>query len=647
MLTHYFANIMLGVYYYPRPQWGQAQIANDLRVFAEVGLKNVWLFYDPFYDVDDSDGLGAVLDTASTLGLSIVPSLGQFTTLQDDLKIVNADGSTSDDPRYWNMGCFRNPRLLELAVGRAVRFFEEFGEHPALYRLEGKPAMNFVHEAYYRNNVPEFGNGAMKPSCYCTHCCAAFRDYLAQYGFDADAAPPIDQRDPLLWQHWLDCHAEAIPQFLAALITTTKSHTPLWATHECNDFYPASWQSVYTGNDWWRMGAVLDFGHEDMYPLEFDTRYQCYVYNYAKDVMRSAMNFDGLITANGQAFNSWLGYQLPENSMSEQVYSALAHGALGLIWWTQLPSPPAHAPYLDEATVRYAMIRKTQQANADYLHWVQRLAGYQPMPAQIALVYSWTTMCQALNDEHTYDTLLMYMLLTQCGYPVDIVSENQIIQGVLGERGYPTVFALGCAALPSAVHTALIAFAEGGGLLVVDHAPYLNDHFPPLFGSWRQYDNPTPRTYSIGEQIPITVQVGATALHLPSDAELLASFNDGSPALCKIKRGQGTILLSGSYLGWDYSNYPGNYDLAEMFPFHIRRDVALRQAVAGWLADSGIKPPVVSEHPEVEAALWQSEQNRILFVINHLQETIETAIHIDDQVVAVKLAPLQGMALQL
>ena len=70
---------------------------------------------------------------------------------------------------------------------------------------------------------------------------------------------------------------------------------PVWSTHELNDFYPASWQSVYTGNDWWRMGAVLDFGHEDMYPLEFDHRYQCYVYDYAKDVMRSAVGFDRLV----------------------------------------------------------------------------------------------------------------------------------------------------------------------------------------------------------------------------------------------------------------------------------------------------------------------------------------------------------------
>ena len=104
-------------------------------------------------------------------------------------------------------------RCWRLATDHATGFLRDFGDHPALYRLDGKPIMSFVHEAYYRNSVPEFGGPAMQPSCYCAHCRAAFRDYLAARGLNPDVEPPRDPSDPALWQHWLNCHAEAIPRF--------------------------------------------------------------------------------------------------------------------------------------------------------------------------------------------------------------------------------------------------------------------------------------------------------------------------------------------------------------------------------------------------------------------------------------------------
>lgn len=636
-MNYTYSNPILGVYYYPRADWTPQQIEHDLDVFKACGLACIWLFFDPFYDANNSAGLGDLLDHAHKISLSVVPALGQFLQLKDhpEVKIVNADGTTSDDPRYWNMGCFRHPTLLELATNRATGFFRDFGDDPALYRIDGQPLMNFVHEAYYRNSVPEFGGGHMKPNCYCDYCKAAWREYLSAHQLNPNTPPPIDDRDPVIWQQWWDCHADAIPEFLHQVIQATKTSHPVWSTHECNDFYPASWQSVYTGNDWWRMGAVLDFGHEDMYPLEFDTRYACYVYDYAKDIMRSAMGFQGLITANGQAFNSWLGYQLPENSMSEQIYSALAHGALGLVWWTELPGIAGNTDYhmkrppeqADLDQIRYRMIRKTTQANAEYAALVKMLEGYRLSQAKIALLYSWTTMGAELEDNHTYDTLLMYQLLVQLGYPVDIVSETQVSNGVLAERGYQALFALGCAALPPSVHDALLDFAEHGGMLFADYAPPLNDAYPPLLGQWHT-NHPQPRIYTLPDGVPVPVYLRAAPLHVPEDTEVLAHFEHGTPAICRIPKGKGTIILAGSYLGWDYTPYPGYYDLGKMFPFHIRQDAALRQFIGDLLIEANIYPPITSSHPDVEVAVWSKSDDsaHIVLVINHLQSTEETTV---------------------
>ncbi|MBI5928804.1 MAG: hypothetical protein HY862_05810 [Chloroflexi bacterium] len=637
MLTNYHHDPILAVYYYPKPQWGIPQLKSDLDAFAASGLKQVWLFFDPFYDVADMAGLKALLDHAASVSLGIVPALGQFLQLHEhpEVKIVNADGTTSDDPRYWNMGCFRQPKLFELASGRSVGFFRDFGEHPALYHIEGKPLMNFVHEAYYRNNVPEFGSGPMHPNCYCPHCLEAFRDYLAAHNLDPETPAPKTNADPVLWQHWIDCHAEAIPEFLRRLIAVTNLQMPVWATHECNDFYPASWQSVHTGNDWWRMGAVLDFGHEDMYPLEFDTRYQCYVYDYTKDIMRSATGFNKLVTCNGQAFNSWLGYKLPENSMMEQIYSALSHGALGLVWWTELPGLDSHTDYTEIrpdrlTSPRYKMISQTEKANQRYVELVSKLQDYQLTQAKVALLYSWTTMSQELADDHTYDTLLTYMALVQNGYPIDVLSEEHVAAGLLQQRGYQALLVMGVAAVPMATQTAITEFLDAGGLVIADYAPTLNADFVPLFGQWRGQAESKPRVYTLPNDTPIPVQLAAAPLNPPLHAEVLASFEDGTPAICRIQQGQGTLVLGGSYFGWDYTNYPGYYDLAAMFPFHTRRDEILRRFLADLLKSAGIFPPAESSHPDVEVGVWHTSPKDayVLLVTNHLQETVRTTVRL-------------------
>jgi hypothetical protein len=127
------------------------------------------------------------------------------------------------------------------------------------------------------------------------------------------------------------------------------------------------------------------------------------------------------------------------------------------------------------------------------------------------------------------------------------------------------------------------------------------------------------------------VQLSAARLSPPAGAEILARFEDGTPAICRIAHGDGQIVLIGTYLGWDYTNYPGYYDLAAMFPFHIRRDDVVRRWLSALLQQQGIAPTVCSVHPDVETALWLStdRQTALVLVINHLQETLQTTIQVN------------------
>jgi len=162
----------------------------------------------------------------------------------------------------------------------------------------------FIHEAYYRTDVPEFSGGPLKPCCYCKYYVENFRETMKmKYGsikkfnlghqtifenWDSLELPK-EPSNPSLWKELFDYHAEIIPNFLAELIGYAKNITPIVSTHELNDFYPCTDQCVYSGNDIWRMARFIDVGHEDMYPLEFDHRYVIYVYDYIKDLLRTAM----------------------------------------------------------------------------------------------------------------------------------------------------------------------------------------------------------------------------------------------------------------------------------------------------------------------------------------------------------------------
>jgi len=346
MREEYLRNPIVGAYFYLLKETDNQQIDEYLREMKEANANNVWLFV--LYVEDEK--LNYFFTKAEEQGVKIVPVFMPTISIKEhpEVKVVCADGSTSDDPRWANIGCFNHPYLLEESKRLIGEFLRKYGSHPALYRIGGLPLMSFIHEAYYRTEVPEFGGGPLKPCCYCKYCVEDFRRNMAEKYGDINEfnrkhgtsftdwmslEPPREPSNPSLWKEWFDYHAEIIPSFLRKLIEYAKSITPLVSTHELNDFYPCSYQCVYSGNDIWRMARVIDIGHEDMYPLEFDHRYVIYVYEYIKDILRTAMGFDKIYTANGQAFNSWLGYKVPVEGMSEQVYSALAHGALGIVWW--------------------------------------------------------------------------------------------------------------------------------------------------------------------------------------------------------------------------------------------------------------------------------------------------------------------------
>ncbi|MEM1582386.1 MAG: beta-galactosidase [Candidatus Bathyarchaeia archaeon] len=633
----YFKSPIVGAYLHILPMIkSREEIDKYLHAIKNANATCIWAFVGGV----DVTLLKYFMDKAYEMGLKVTPVLQPFVSISEhpEVKIVNADGTTSDDPRYSNIGCFNHPYLFEVSKKLVKDFLENFKDHPALYRIGGAPLVSFVHEAYYRNDVPEFGGGPLKPCCYCKYCVEDFKARMKEkYGnvesFNAkhktgikswdDLEPPKDKSNASLWKKWFDYHAEIIPNFLERLIKYARSITPVLATHELNDFYPCTYQCVYSGNDIWRMARVIDIGHEDMYPLEFDHRYVIYIFEYIKDIVRSAMGFNRLYTGNGQSFDSWLGYKIPVASMFEQVYSTLAHGALGIVWWVDWRNLELWA--------------QTSQPNSEYARLVSALRSYELTRAEVALLYPWTTMQLKTDDNYPMDNLLFYTALVRSGFPVDVISEDQIVNGVLENRRYKVLCTIGNSTLPIGVVQEIKEFVREGGTLIADYEGVSIDEFASAYPNLVNQTSEEHVIYKIETKIPslsgmngtiIPVENTCEELNVPCNAEVIAKYEDGKPAIIKFPDGRGRVIKAGSFLGWDYSNYPGHYDFAVMFPFLIKRNEKVRELISGLLKDSGVHPPAESSNPNVEVAVWRGKGCFIVLAVNHLNEKLKATLKV-------------------
>ncbi|MEM3137593.1 MAG: beta-galactosidase [Thermofilaceae archaeon] len=634
---NYFRDPIVAAYVFVPREEARNEVDKVLSAVKEAGATSIWLLISDIRN----EMLGYTFDKALSLGLKITPVLNPHVSIAEhpEVKIVNYDGTTSDDPRYWNIGCFNHPLLIETAKKLVKEFLEKFGNHPALYKIDGLPLFSFVHEAYYRNDVPEFGGGPLKPCCYCKHCIEKFREAMRRkYGsiklFNAkhgtryadwgEIEPPRDDRNPNLWKEWLDYHAEIIPNFLDELIRYAKSIIPLLATHELNDFYPCTYQCIYSGNDIFRMAKTIDVGHEDMYPLEFDHRYVIYIYEYIKDLVRSALSFDKLYTANGQAFNSWMGYRIPPGSMIEQVYSCLIHGSLGIVWWVDWRN-------LD-------LWHSTKEANKVYKALVSEVEGYEMQKAEVALLYSWTSMELKRDDLYYMNNLLFYTLLARSSVPVDVISEQQVLEGVLDKHGYKVLCAVGCPVLPPEVSGKIREFVEKGGTLILDYAGKGVGDFQQVYPELVTSSAVEHTAYTVntsaswlsglkGRVIPVGVSGMCENINA-AGSTVVAEFENGDPAIIVFKKGKGSVVKAATMLGYDYANYPGYYDLAVMFPFVVRWNETVREIVLSVLREAGVHLPVISSNPAIEVGIWKKLDGTrlMLLTVNHLNETAESMV---------------------
>lgn len=230
------------------------------------------------------------------------------------------------------------------------------------------------------------------------------------------------------------------------------------------------------------------------------------------------------------------------------------------------------------------------------------------------------------------------MALVRSGFPVDIVSEDQIAAGLLEKRGYKVVCAIGCPTLPPEVAAKIKDFVKKGGTLIADYEGESVEEFKSSYPELVEQPSADHTIYTIETDLPslkelkgkiIPVGNRCEKLRAVQNAKVLARFENGEPAIIRITEGRGSIIKVGSFLGWDYSNYPGHYDFAVMYPFLVRRNEAVRELISRLLEESGVEPPAESSNPDVEVGVWKGQNEHLVLVVNHLDQPSETTISVN------------------
>jgi len=469
-------------------------------------------------------------------------------------------------------------------------------------------------------------------TCYCPECKRSFmewivchysdsiehynnahgKDYSAFYRIHPPTKPASDR---LLWQEWVDFHAEAIPDAISLQRRVIEREIPgALVTHEINDWYPNTWDCVYSGNNFWRMGDRLEHAFNDQYPMEWapGSLWRIYLYAFTQEVTQSSISFEKSFWTNGQAFRSWQGdlTSPPDAGYCEQIYTALMHGANGLIWWTGSDLLP-----------------RAEQASSEMVRLVEIIGNARPLKDPIALLVPWTTHAQIRLDDHGDDLVSAYQLLIRLGYQIETLDEKQVMDGLLETRGYKALCIWGNSSLAASVCERIRDFVHKGGLLLADYGDIHTSPFGTVFPETISSEETRSLGYELSDGTYIGVKSCRQALHRKKGSEILAKFSDKSPAIARYRYGGGRLWRAGSLIGVDYAAGMGLYDWAHQE--RVRIEPAIEDVVAAEFEDIGLKPIAQADNRNVEIALFRVESRVMAMLVNHLVHPIDVTLSID------------------
>lgn len=549
-----------------------------------------------------------------------------------DVRILSQDGVPYPTGTMWGWACIHHPGFRAESERYLRTLLARYGGHPALFgwQIHNEPG----HPAIQR--IP----GAVEVHCYCEHTAAGFREWLrAKYGdvetlSEAWACTPTRHRyhdwaqvrpprsAPLAWGSpgaWLDWR-QYIDQSFADLIAWQNS-----IIKASDQVHPATTNLVHLldadlgaarGIDPWLYPETCDALGFDLYPVdhfESEPFFTSLQLDYARSPALHAGKPFWIPEIESGPIGEWvLGPTHATTARDIRRYDldCIAHGAKMLLYqgyreWDPLPLHWGALVDLNgEPTERYHA--------AAQLHRVVRshetlFLEAQPVRAQIGILVDQRNAIANVGMGAAEMLLKaikgVYYAYWSGGYPVEFITPELLADGK--GQGYRLLLMPFMTLITPPCAEAVIDFVTRGGTVVAfAKCGMLNEK------SWMWHDRPGGLTELFGahesriaksETVTLTPEPGTPAFEgmsgplkgywhrqdfaLGKEAQILARYPDGKPAVVLNRHGRGHAILFGTHfdaaaLDPEASGHRRAFaNLADMAgverPFHLEGDPLL------------------------------------------------------------------------
>lgn len=502
----------------------------------------------------------------------------------------------------------------------------------------------------------------------CSVCTGKFRDYLKQQGLKpsdlvpgATAQPGQDPWDAVHFttdksQHKLFYYSVRFrtlihADFLKTVTDIVHEIQPGLRTAANASVEPTWWRNLLArGCDPFLLylSGALTYGHgEDANSAAPSQQTSTFVV----DLLRSACKYHDLPYG---IYNMGLA---PKWDIEAKAFAEVGHGVSFIHFYDY---GPYHSSSPDPLSQRPDFMPALKEAAYIIGAADKALVGAKPVPTKVALIYSRSTDIWTDIDDVPYisnsgtERVDLYLLLRHLGYPIDILTEDDILEG--RAKGYAAIF-VAESHLADGVLPKLLAWVNDGGFLYLSAgAARFNQFNEPLrdlddaglkrdafvmkapAGYWPDRLEVVEKVAFNGKEIeaaggyqkPSTNGTGKTVL----------AFVDGTPCAIDLVRGSGHILYVGFFPGTSYvrlATFPLQKEQQALVAAHKGYDTlssthfptAYQELMRNLLKPIAYVPPVRVSNPLVEGCLLAGDNSYVLMLANWTGKPQQIEVSVD------------------
>lgn len=611
-----------GANYYPfherREQW-----KTDFDSMKEAGVNyvrtgeimNSWDRIEPRNNEFDFSWLDDFFDFCAGEGMQILLGTGTnappYWIHQEDpsVNVLSHTGRRFPNNATYGWACYNNPTFKKYAERYISTLVKRYKGHPALLAFQINNEIGYPF-------MP-LGDGGLEYYCYCDHCKAEFRKWLklkyvtldnithawswstttTVHNSYEDIEPPYVK--PAAWSsvtRWLDWRLFQMEVMTNQVRFESRLIKALDVTHPTitNIFYLKSQDpmGVLTAIDQFEIAKHVDIVGYDLYPgsgnkLERKPEFSSMFFDHLKSVCRPLGKEYWLSEAEAGPIGGWiLGPDHNTNSVDimRNQLEALGHGARSILYqlFKEVPFQPLHwggIVNLDGSkSSRFDACAKIGKLTRDHAGFLNQA---KPETAKIAIFVSKENqiIMNGLNHENFYSEELrgVYKYYWKKGFTIDFVTSEHLVSGNVNQ--YNVIHFPFLAYLNDEIANGILTYVENGGHAVSSARFGYMDHY-----GWSQPHIPGNNLHEkLGYEAidcesndDSVIWVGDSkyecyhhreTLRIRSDVNVLATYDDLTPAVVRCTYGKGEWIYFSTHCGRGYLDSPISLIAAILDPY--------------------------------------------------------------------------------